>query len=157
MSESCSVMSNSLQPHGRWPARIFCLWSSSGKNTGVGSHSLFQGIFPTQRLNPGLLHCRQILYWLNHQGSPCSCQYHIVLVTISLQYCLKSGSLIPPAPLEVTEETKTGDTLWSTVPHIEVYPEKNMVWKSICTPMFIAVLFTKAKTWNQLKCLPRGE
>ena len=43
---------------------------SPGKNTGVGSHALLQGIFPNQGLNPGLLHCRQILYHLSHQGSP---------------------------------------------------------------------------------------
>ena len=42
----------------------------SGPNTGVGSHSILQGIFPTQRLNPGLLHCRWILYQLSHKGSP---------------------------------------------------------------------------------------
>ena len=42
---------------------------SPGKNTGVGCHVLLQGIFPTQRLNPGLLHCRQILDLLSHQGS----------------------------------------------------------------------------------------
>ena len=41
----------------------------SGKNTGVGSHFFLQGIFLTQGLNPGLLHCRQILYHLSHQGS----------------------------------------------------------------------------------------
>ena len=40
------------------------------KHTGVGSLSLLQGIFPTQGLNPGLLHCRQILYQLNHKQSP---------------------------------------------------------------------------------------
>ena len=40
------------------------------KNTGVDRLSLLQGIFPTQELNQGLLHCRQILYQLNHQGSP---------------------------------------------------------------------------------------
>ena len=45
-------------------------WNSPGKNTGVGSHSLLQGIFPTQGLNPGLLRCRQILYQLSYQGSP---------------------------------------------------------------------------------------
>ena len=39
------------------------------KNTGVGSLSLLQGIFPTQELNPGLLHCRRILYQLSHKGS----------------------------------------------------------------------------------------
>ena len=38
-----------------------------GKNTGVGCHALLQGIFPTQGSNPGLLHCRQILYHLSHQ------------------------------------------------------------------------------------------
>ena len=41
-----------------------------GKNTGAGCHALLQGIFPNQGLNPGLLHCRQILYLLSHQGSP---------------------------------------------------------------------------------------
>ena len=43
--------------------------NSPGKNTGVGSHSLLQGIFPTQELNHCLLHCRQILHHLSHQGS----------------------------------------------------------------------------------------
>ena len=43
---------------------------SPGKNTGVGCHALLQGIFPTQGSNPGLPHCRQILYCLNHQRSP---------------------------------------------------------------------------------------
>ena len=45
---------------------------SPGKNTGVGCHALFQRIFPTQGLNPGLLHCWRILYILSHQGSSCS-------------------------------------------------------------------------------------
>ena len=46
------------------------LGGSPGKNTGVGCHALLWGVFPTQGLNPGLLHCRQILYHLNHQRSP---------------------------------------------------------------------------------------
>ena len=49
---------------------IYSPWNFPGQNTGVGSLSLLQGIFPTQRLNPGLPHCRQILYQLNHKGSP---------------------------------------------------------------------------------------
>ena len=65
---SCSAMSNSLQPHGLQPASLLCSWDSAGKNTGVGRHSLFQGISPTQGLNLGLLHCGQILYHLSHQG-----------------------------------------------------------------------------------------
>ena len=64
-SESCSVMSNSLQPHG-----LYSPWNSLVQNTGVGSLSLLQRIFPTQRTNPGLLHCRWILYQLSHKGSP---------------------------------------------------------------------------------------
>ena len=47
-----------------------CPWNSPGQNTGVGSLSLLQGIFPTQGLNLGLPHCRQILYQLSHKGSP---------------------------------------------------------------------------------------
>ena len=45
-------------------------WNFPGQNTGMGSHSLLQGIFPTQRSNPGLPHCRQILYQQRHQWSP---------------------------------------------------------------------------------------
>ena len=64
-SESHSVMYNSLQSRG-----LYNPWNSPGQNTGVGSLSLLQGIFPTQGLNPGLPHCRQILYQLSHKGSP---------------------------------------------------------------------------------------
>ena len=48
-SDSCSVVSESLQTHGLEPARLLSTWNSSGKNTGVGCHFLLQGIFPTQR------------------------------------------------------------------------------------------------------------
>ena len=64
-SESCSVVSDSLQSHG-----LYSKWNSPGQNTGVGSLSLLQGIFPTQGLNPGLPHCRLTLYQLNQKGSP---------------------------------------------------------------------------------------
>ena len=66
-SVSCSVMSDSVQSHGLYSARLLCPWDFPGKNTGVSCHSLLQEIFPTQGLNPGLLHCRQILYCLSHQ------------------------------------------------------------------------------------------
>ena len=67
---SCSVVSDSFRPSGLYPTRLLCSWNSSGKNTGVVCHALLQGIFPTQGLNPGLPHCRQIFYCLSHQGSP---------------------------------------------------------------------------------------
>ena len=47
---------------------LLCPWDSPGKNTGVGCHFLLQAIFLNQGSNLGLLHCRQILYQLNHQG-----------------------------------------------------------------------------------------
>ena len=64
---SHSVVSNSLQSHGLWPTRLLCPWDYPGKNAGVGCYFLLQGIFPTQGLNLGLLHCRQTLYPRNHQ------------------------------------------------------------------------------------------
>ena len=67
MLQSCLTLCNSINcdlpgssAHGIFP----------GKNTGVGCHFLRQGIFPTQGSNLGLLHRRQILYRLSHQGSP---------------------------------------------------------------------------------------
>ena len=64
-SESCSVVSDSLQPHG-----LYSLWNSPGHSTRVGSLFLLQGIFPTQRSNPSLPHGRWILYQLSHKGNP---------------------------------------------------------------------------------------
>ena len=55
--ESCSVVSDSLRPHG-----LYSPWNSLDQNTGVGSLSLFQRIFPAQESNQDLLNCRQILY-----------------------------------------------------------------------------------------------
>jgi len=57
---------------------------SRGKNTGVGCHFLLQGIFLTQELNPGLLHCRQILYWLSYKGSPQV--FPLGLISFQLEY-----------------------------------------------------------------------
>ena len=68
-----SVMSNSLRPCGLQPARLLCPRGFLGKNTGVGCCALLQGIFPTQRLNPGLLHCRQGLYHWATREAPGSC------------------------------------------------------------------------------------
>ena len=62
-SESCSVLSDSSRPHG-----LYTAWNSPDQNTGVGSLSLLQGLFPTQGSNPGVLHCRRTLYLLNHQS-----------------------------------------------------------------------------------------
>ena len=92
--------------HLEWSRNAFSMshglqspWSSPGQNTGVGSLSLLQGVFPTHGSNPGLLHCKQTLYQLSHQGSPRrvdwvayhfssrSSQPEIELVSLQLQNC----------------------------------------------------------------------
>ena len=65
VSQSRSVMSDSLRPHG-----LYSPWNSPGQNTGMGSLSRLQEIIPTQGLNPGLQHCRWILYQLSHKARP---------------------------------------------------------------------------------------
>ena len=68
--ESRSVMSDTLRLRG-----LYSPWNSPGQNAGVGSCSLLRGIFSTQELNPGLPHCRQILYQLSHKGSHLKCRH----------------------------------------------------------------------------------
>ena len=75
-----SVVSESLRPHG-----IYSPQNSPGQNTGVGSLSLLQRIFPTQGSNPGLPHCRQILYPLSHKGSP------RILEWVAYPFCSRSS------------------------------------------------------------------
>ena len=64
VAKSCPT----VRPH----ARLLCPRDSPSQNTGVGCHFRLQwvAIFPTQELNPGLLHCRQILYQLSYEGRP---------------------------------------------------------------------------------------
>ena len=65
VTQLCSTLWDSMD----YSARQLCPWNSPGKNTGEGCHSLLQGIFPTQGLKLKLLHCRETLYHLGHQGS----------------------------------------------------------------------------------------
>ena len=88
-SKSRSVVSDSLQPH-----RLYSPWNSPGQNTGVGSLSLLQGIFPTQGSNSGLPHCRQILYQLNHKGIYTKI-YMCVLVSLVISHSLRPHGLWP--------------------------------------------------------------
>ena len=81
-SVSRSVVSNSLQPHGLYPARLLCPWGFSRQEYWSGLPCPFTGDLPTQGLNPGLLHCRQILCHLSHQGSPMQSIYIYVFIYI---------------------------------------------------------------------------
>ena len=85
------VVSDSLRPQGLQPTRFLCPWKFSGKTTGVGCHLLVQEIFPTQGWNPGLLHCRRILYPLSHLGS--------LILCCSVTLCDPMDSSMPTCPV----------------------------------------------------------
>ena len=89
------VVSNSLQPHGLYPARPLHPWDFPGKNTGVGCHLLLQRIFLTRGLNLGLPRCRQILCCLSHQGSPIhqSCILSPCLFNLYAEYIMWNAEL----------------------------------------------------------------
>ena len=93
-SVSYSVVLDSLRPNGLWPAKLLCLWISPGKNIGIGCLFLLQGIFPTQGSNPGLPHCRRILYQMSHKGSP--------RILVWVAYPFSSGSSWPRNPTGVS-------------------------------------------------------
>ena len=83
ITKSCPTV---LWPHGLQSARLLCPWNSPGKNTGMGSYSLLQGIFWTQGLKLGLLHCWQILCCLSHQGAHCYLWwYWLVILFLQLK------------------------------------------------------------------------
>ena len=111
---SCSVMSNSLQPHGQQPARLLCPWDFPGKNTGVGCHFLLQGIFPTQGSNPRLLY---LLHWqadslpLRHLGSP-QRSIHVVKLVC---FCLVKLSFITGVLVKNLEGQRENDFSFPTL------------------------------------------
>ena len=109
--QGCSVMSNYLRPHGLY---------SPGQNTRVDNLSLLQGIFPTQGLNPGLLHCRWIIYQLSHKGSPYI--YVFFSLTISSKFAYRIALLTSPCAfmiqfLNLICLADTPDSLRTWTPH----------------------------------------
>ena len=96
---SCSVISHFFVTSWTVACQApLCMGILQHKSTGVGCHALLQGIFPTQGSNPGLLHCKQILYHLSHQGSPCVLTSIIFvenLLLVSLLLCRLEFFLSP--------------------------------------------------------------
>ena len=114
------VVSNSLQPHGLQPARLFCPCSFAGKSTGVGCRFLLQGIFLTQGLNLRLLHfLRRILYhyvaWEALNG--CFEDYNLNLLTAQL--------------IQFQQDSKT---LKGTIPSLFVVIVLKIHLNALCTP-----------------------
>ena len=80
-----------LRPYGLQPTSLLCSWNSTRKDTKVGCHSLFQGIFLTQGSTLGLLLCRQALYYMSYQRN------QLLVVVSNPQHCLACNciTLIP--------------------------------------------------------------
>ena len=87
---SCSVVSDSLRPHGLEPTRFLCPWGSPGKNTEVGWHFFLQGIFPTQGSNPHLLRRQEDSLPLSHHLLSGVCRICKVCLQISKQKVVNS-------------------------------------------------------------------
>ena len=86
VSQSCLTVCN---PTDCSPPGSSIHGDSPGESTGVGCHTLLQGIFPTQTLNPSLTHCRCILYHVCHQGNPCFSQVFTFSVLDLAHPCMK--------------------------------------------------------------------
>ena len=108
VAQSCLTLCN---PMDCSPARLICPWNSLGKNTGVGCHSLPQGIFLSRESNPGLLHCRQILYNLSHQGSPSPC---LLVAQSCLTLCNPMDCSLPGSPVQKIPQERILE--WVAIP-----------------------------------------
>ena len=110
------IVSNSVQPYGLQPTRLLCPWDSPGKNTGVGCDALLQGIFPTQGLNPCLLHR---LNWLAGSlplappGKPITCIKSESVVTQSCPTLFNPMDCSPPG-FSVVDFSR--QEYWSVLP-----------------------------------------
>ena len=130
---------------------------SPGKNSRVGCHALLQGVFPTQGSNPGLLHCRWILYHLSHQGSP------RILEWVACPF--SRGSSQPKNQTRVSctaggllTSCATGEARklsYDPAILLTVYTQKNS--NNNCVPVFIEALLITAKRWKQATYLWTNE
>ena len=126
-SESHSVVSDSLQPHG-----LYSLWNPPGQNTGVGSLSLLRWIFPGQESNQGLLHCRCIPYQLSYKGLK-FCQKTRFYVR-----CVHQKIIIKRKILEAI--VMIGHRLWCSFTGIYLPPNSSSCITSIYAAFFFFLL-----------------
>ena len=102
VTRSCLI----LRPHGLQPTRLLCPSHSLGKNTAVGSHSLFQEIFSTQGSNLGLLHYRQILLTFEPPGKPNYIYIYICNLHVYDFYRSFPGGTVVKNPLANAGDTR---------------------------------------------------
>ena len=142
-SECCSVVSDSLHPHG-----LYSPLNSPGKNTGVGCHALLHGIFPTQGLKPGHPQWQWILYCLNHQGNPRTLEW--------VAYPFSRGSSQPRNQTGVSCIAGGFFTSWATR---EAISSKTLLFKNWCGGclfFFASLSFSRARSLQTWHCNQEG-
>ena len=114
------------------PPRLLCPWDSLGKNTGVGCHDPFRGIFPIQGLNPGLPHCGQIIYQLSHQGNPKNVQHSVSSVQLlsHVQLFVTPWTAACQASLSITNSR----SLLKLMPIKSMMPSNHLI---LCHPLLL--------------------
>ena len=116
-------------------------WAFPGKDTGVGCHFLLQEIFPTQELNPGLPHCRQMLYRLSHQGSPLAAAAAAKSLQSCPTLCNPMGCSLPGFSVHGILKARTLE--WVTISFSNVWKWKVKV-KSFSCVRLLATPWTAA-------------
>ena len=127
-------LKRSLQPHG-----LYSPWNSPGQDTGVGSLSLLQGVFPTQGSNSGLLHCRWILYQLSRKGSPRILDW--------VAYPFSRGSFQPRNRTRVSYIAGGFFTSWA------IRESHWAIRESLIRIYFMQTICTFLKSWFSMKSL----
>ena len=145
---SCSVIANSLQPHGLQPARLLCPWNFLGKNTGVGCHFLLQGIFPTQRTNPCLwspLHWQAASLPLHHLGSPESLWYCCPVAKLcQILYDPMDCSMLGFPVLTIS---------WSWLRFISIKSLMSFNYLTLCCSLLLPSIFLRSRVFCNVLAL----
>ena len=123
-----SVVSDSVRPQRRQPTRLPCPWDSPGKNTGVGCHFLLQCVKVKVKL----------LSRVRPSGTPWTVAFQAPLSMGFSRQEYWSGVPLPSPELSYDP----------AIPLLDIHPDKIIIQKDTCTPMFIAAV---AKTWKQPK------
>ena len=148
MQSTChSEVSDFLQPHRH--TGLLCPRDSPGKNSGVGLSSLLQEIFSTQVSNPGLLHCRQILYHLiQGNSSPNHCFYPLNACVLSCFSCVRLFSTPWTVACQVPLSTEFSRQYWSGLPCPSPgdVPNPGIKPASLMTPALAGGFFTTSAT-----------
>ena len=148
-------MSNCLWPHG-----LYRPCNTLGQNTEVGSFSLLQGIFPTQGSKPGLLHCRRIVYQLNHKGSPRILEW--VAYPVSSGFSQPKNQTGCPALQadSLPTELSGSPSLFISVAYKSVFQVSVYSWKSFSVSCWLWQWFPckrLSKSWGSVSPLARGQ